>query len=78
MAGMLRMRGSTYEVHANSTTAERRPSRLFHRDMSAPQERVLGHDVSTHQLMFNWKLPWLSVVAEPMASITEPLNVPTT
>ena len=33
--------------------------------------------VST-QLMDNWKLPWLSVVAEPRASITEPLNVPTT
>ena len=30
------------------------------------------------QLMDNWKLPWLSVVAEPAASITEPLNDPTT
>ena len=26
--------------------------------------------------MDNWKLPWLSVVAEPEASITEPLTVP--
>gem|GEM_PF-2376503 len=30
------------------------------------------------QLMDNAKLPWLNVVAEPAASITDPLNEPTT
>lgn len=72
------MRQCTYEVHPHSQEAKRRPSRLFHIAMSTQSGRRGPENSVQNQLMESWKLPWLSVVAEPEASITEPLNEPTT